>query len=544
MQLARSHVLAERLAGTSELKLVFAVAFGLALILAWLPIEWTVGRFLYDDMFYYLRVAQHIAAGSGSTFDGVEPTNGFHPLWMLLCVFFALLLSGNALVHAVLTVAAVLHVAQGIVLSRILSEYVRYPLVLLLTGLYLLNWRTLAINLCGLESALATLVALLIVKQLLLADVSSSIGRSFAMGLLLGLGVLARFDLLLLAGFGCLWILLESREHMRRPLVQRLQSCGAAVAGVVLMLLPWFAFSWRTSGSLLPNSRHAVKFLSGIEYDPTNVLQIIEQLGKQLRSFVWWSSDIANMLGLFPFVSPYGKGMYVAALLVFGTFVGVTGGLIVFRAERRARLALLVMLYCSIHAGYYAVFHRVELRYILPAIALFLIPAGILVELLLKRYDSATTRKVFAATAAGVALSVTIAGLVAAERGHGSVRAHKYHYVAHDMATWLAKNHPNAIVGSWNAGVLSYFSQTQLVNLDGVINDAALKALGRGRIGDYIIDRGITLIVEEPSQMDHNLAKFDRSRPCCEILGPIVHTARDNEGRQIIARTVIRKQHH
>ena len=36
----------------------FAVATLLALALAWLPVETTIGTFLYEDMFYYLTLAE------------------------------------------------------------------------------------------------------------------------------------------------------------------------------------------------------------------------------------------------------------------------------------------------------------------------------------------------------------------------------------------------------------------------------------------------------------------------------------------------------
>jgi hypothetical protein len=38
----------------------------------------------HDDAYYYFEVASNLAAGRGSTFDGIEPTNGYHPLWLLL----------------------------------------------------------------------------------------------------------------------------------------------------------------------------------------------------------------------------------------------------------------------------------------------------------------------------------------------------------------------------------------------------------------------------------------------------------------------------
>src|SRR5215475_3514123 len=47
--------------------------------------------FSRDDAYYYFKVAQNISEGHGSTFDGIHPTNGYHPLWMLICIpIFAL----------------------------------------------------------------------------------------------------------------------------------------------------------------------------------------------------------------------------------------------------------------------------------------------------------------------------------------------------------------------------------------------------------------------------------------------------------------------
>ncbi len=40
--------------------------------------------FEQDDFFYYLKIAGNFASGHGSTFNGIVPTNGYHPLWMLL----------------------------------------------------------------------------------------------------------------------------------------------------------------------------------------------------------------------------------------------------------------------------------------------------------------------------------------------------------------------------------------------------------------------------------------------------------------------------
>jgi hypothetical protein len=37
-----------------------------------------------DDFFYYLKIADNLAHGRGSTWSGLVPTNGYHPLWLAL----------------------------------------------------------------------------------------------------------------------------------------------------------------------------------------------------------------------------------------------------------------------------------------------------------------------------------------------------------------------------------------------------------------------------------------------------------------------------
>ena len=56
-----------------------------------------------------------------------------------------------------------------------------------------------------------------------------------------------------------------------------------------------------------------------------------------------------------------------------------------------------------------------------------------------------------------------------------------------DLSAWLAaRTLPSAQVGSFNAGLISFFSGRTTVNLDGVMNDNALEALRSGTLCDYI----------------------------------------------------------
>ena len=77
-----------------------------------------------DDAFYYFKTAQNIAEGNGITFDGIAPTNGFHPLWMVICVpVFALARYDLILPLRVLAAVQIfLNAASGYLLFLIFSE--------------------------------------------------------------------------------------------------------------------------------------------------------------------------------------------------------------------------------------------------------------------------------------------------------------------------------------------------------------------------------------------------------------------------------------
>ena len=80
--------------------------------------------FTRDDAYYYFKVAQNISEGRGSTFDGINATNGYHPLWMLICVpIFALARFDLILpLRILLLVMSGLSVATAILLYRLIGR--------------------------------------------------------------------------------------------------------------------------------------------------------------------------------------------------------------------------------------------------------------------------------------------------------------------------------------------------------------------------------------------------------------------------------------
>ena len=111
-----------------------------------------------DDAYYYFKVAQNISEGHGSTFDGINPTNGYHPLWMLVCIpIFALARFDLILsLRILILVLAGLRAATSILLYHLLKKVIARP-VAMFTALYwafdyYIHWTTYQ---QGLETGLA-----------------------------------------------------------------------------------------------------------------------------------------------------------------------------------------------------------------------------------------------------------------------------------------------------------------------------------------------------------------------------------------------------
>ena len=75
-----------RLSGLALGAVLFLAGTVLLGMLLTVPLDTFVGRVLVDDALYYLVPAQNFLRGLGTSFDGLNLTNGYHPLWMLFTI--------------------------------------------------------------------------------------------------------------------------------------------------------------------------------------------------------------------------------------------------------------------------------------------------------------------------------------------------------------------------------------------------------------------------------------------------------------------------
>jgi hypothetical protein len=155
--------------------------------------------FFADDSFFYLVVGRNFALGYGSTFNRLMPTNGYHPLWMLLCAGVYRVFPNRIVgLHVIAALIVVLNIIVLVVAARLLRKlhapaWIAWTILIpFLFGLQL-----------GTESSLSA--ALLATMLLALYAFFERPGWStgFAFNILAALAVLSRLDSIFVIAF--LW---------------------------------------------------------------------------------------------------------------------------------------------------------------------------------------------------------------------------------------------------------------------------------------------------------------------------------------------------
>ena len=475
----------------------------------------TVVNGLPDDAFYYLQVARHVASGLGSTFDGVEPTNGYHPLWMWLLIPVQAVTRGapEVSLRAALLLSGLLSLLSLWMLQRLLRA--RAGAWAAVTGLLLLAWpRIFGLTTNLLESGLVLLLLFAVAWVLHRSgtappalnrsdtaplapdrgsiapwapDRSCTVPRASAwvpvvlLGAILGAACLARLDTVFLAvafgviGLHAAWKHRFPWDDEAAPLRSRAGAL-AATAGVLAMagamVVPYLVWNLARFGHLQPVSG----FVKSTFPHPRPHL-----------AYIWMYKEFTLLLvlGLVFFVASLRRG-----------------------ASTWLRILGLFGLAAALHMAWTVLFMGwgVDRWYFV-----LLVPAGLLgtpwlVEEALARLPRAPApakggRRPW--TARRVARVALVAGGIVAAVGVQAVsyrlRAERHLDATREVALWARDNLPaDAVFGMSDAGVFAFFSGRVTVNLDGLINNYRYQeALRDGRFRDYLASRRIDFIYDQ-----------------------------------------------
>jgi len=485
-----------------------------------------------DDTFYYLKIAENAwARGLWFSFDGINPTNGFHPLYgLLLIALYPFTEGGFAFVRGAVVLCGVFHVAAGLLLYRLMRRYAGTRGALLAAGLWLFHPWPVRMSIYGMETPLsvALVLALLCWLESIERRETGPAWRDGAvLGILAGLGFLARLELGLLAGTATgAWLVWRTLRAAGR----RWTCLAAYTACTVAVVIPFLAHNYismghvgtissatKLSASLAEIRDKAGRVETGrfVTRGLKNAVRNTAMFGTQFISGAV-SPGLTAATGAYPSVGRYmamGPRAAVAAILQTGAVAmgiwlavlaaafagaaaiwrkarpepydgGTWAGVIIFFVTTAGHLALNSFVVGAHTGGWYwgveaaALAAACGLAVRLPRVGPYAGAAG--------------TALVMAGVAFYGALLMPWDGVpLPAQRNYGK---ESWLGNAHEAAAWMRDNLPReAVVASFNAGALGYFSERTVINIDGLVNDFRFfEYRVNKRIGDYLRESGVT----------------------------------------------------
>jgi hypothetical protein len=170
--------------------------------------------FVRDDAYYYFKVAQNIAEGHGSTFDGINLTNGYHPLWMLICIpIFALAKYDLILpLRVLLVVIAIIHTATSVMIYRLIKAHLSHAVAIAAAVFWSFNnYIHATVYEMGLETPIAVFSVVLVIYALSKFEAERRTNdipakRIAWLGFIAALAMFSRLDLVFFAVIIGIWV--------------------------------------------------------------------------------------------------------------------------------------------------------------------------------------------------------------------------------------------------------------------------------------------------------------------------------------------------
>jgi len=447
-----------------------------------------------DDAFYYYGTARHIVAGHGATFDGINATNGFHPLWMLAILPIWGVVADPALaVRVALCLQLLLFLASIVVVMRMVwRRFGPGPLVASLWIPFFPHFSNRFTE--GLETSL--LLALVTAAVWFMATEwfrkPRARWRDVCMGGLLGLIFLARLDAAMLAAvcFVVLWIRCLRDEPAGARVATAFRRSLWVGVPIVVVALPYLCWNMARFGHLLSISgalkssfpRPALRlevFLPYKAFAALAALALAVLVGglmwrRRLQDAGWSAEDRA-----------YLRALNVFCLFVVGHFV-----------------FMLLFMKWEVAGWYFA-----------PYVLVPVLAAGPVWRLLGLDERASRTRLVSFAVVGLVGLGAAAdAGahfISLSKRLRGT--SHPFNRHTYQAAQWVKAHLPrDAVLAMTDCGIFGYFAERSVVNLDGVINNYEYQEFLRTRsFAEYLRSRKVQYLVHYAAAIPPDYETFD-----------------------------------
>jgi hypothetical protein len=495
--------------------------FVAALSVATLAFGWAVSRSLVkllgivpDDTFYYLKIAQNLAAHGQSTFDGLHPANGYHPGWMALMTLSALFVSDSeALLRVCIGLAFVCHVGSAVLLTKALGFWIEDFWAYVAGACWLLNPFAWVLLYSGVEGAfyiLSLTIAFLFYSRRIAHQQGADLSTGDVLGFAacLALCFYGRTEASVFAAMAIVFFALSRRA----PLLARFRLAIGLGTAFAVCVSPWFLFSYLATGRFTQVSG-AMKILWGGGHGQREPLEVV--VGAFHYLGISWL--------MHPFV--YVPGMPKVRLVISSVLFVILVALLIWGWRRRPEselgaytrgrastrsgigLALVLLIITLLTGSIYGLMFSDQQEWYRaqPSLILFAISFALLATLAPRLSTwQRNASAVGAVLGWGALLGLRLATLNPFP-WQRDVYASQQRF-----EEMVPAGEP---IGCFNAGIPGYFSKRTIINLDGLVNNVVYQYYKDGTVDRFLAAAKIRYIADESLALDRGLSYAARVVP-------------------------------
>lgn len=410
---------------------------------------------MQDDSYFYLQVATHFLKGEGSTFHTITPTNGYHPLWMLLSILGVFLAGSDKLLSLkfIIALQTLIFIPTVIFFFRITKLiYVKYWMV----GLATLAAYFLGTGIYASEAHLNGLTLTITIYYFLRGITNDKYKDWIFTGLFAGLSVLARLDnIFLIVILFAISVYIDNKLNLNK-IFKRSLALGIPF---VIVVAPYLIYNLLEYGHIIPISGSIKSVFPAVSGDFNN-LGIV---GKISFTFSLLSTLSTSLPGL--------NKLQRTLLLVMGIGVILHG------------------LYIILFTDHYTFWPWYYVSGVINVCFWF----PIVIEWSLERITVPLSRKLITYGVVFFTVLIFVGGISRAwikslnPSAIGAIKipqVNQYRW-PDEVAVWMKDNLPpksGILMQDW-PGVIGYYSELRILPMDGLMNDF--------QYNDDLLDLGI-----------------------------------------------------
>jgi hypothetical protein len=511
---------------------IFVIILAIHLYVCLAPANSLMNWYTTDDAFYYFKTAQNIGLGNGITFDGISRTNGFHPLWMMICVPIFLLANINLIIplRIVVLVAGLMNAVTVILLMRLFqrNKAMAAGLLAALFWAFSIQIHTITVTL-GMESTVNALTIVLLIYlasniDLKKVDRSLKFSDFTALGIAAIFTFLSRIDNGFIVGAVLLWVLgknwnslsIES-ESTKEAWQRRLKLALHLGLPVGITLLAYLGFNQWYFGTTTPVSGQIKRWWGTLPntvygFPVDNIWVFLTHLiTPQINIGPWalateFPHRIARVFEALFKVSGEEKTTHRLFVLIISLILaGISGVLVRFNWKRTVTLInrfylIPFFIGCMAQITSYKSTTYIETLtwYWVSEMVFIVLIGGILIDALIQWLQKIKINEKFLKTALGFTAFLLLVPFL----------NYIYYFVPYQIESqyedaYLGGAHalenytePGSTIGTTGGGIVAYFIRDRkIINLDGLINsNEYFQRMRRGKTTEYFDRIGLDYV--------------------------------------------------